>query len=496
MSKKEKSSLLTAIVIGAGIRGSIYAQYAHIYPDRLKIIGVADPREFYRRKLQERFNIQDENCFSDWSEASQRDKMSDCVIITTPDRLHKDPAIAFAKKGYNILLEKPMAVNEKDCREIVTTCKENDVALAICHVLRYAPWAIKLRELIDSGVIGEVVNINHTEPVGFWHFAHSYVRGNWHNEANSSSSLLAKCCHDVDLINYWMAGRRCTSVSSFGHLSHFNKKSKVGFWHFAHSFVRGNWKREDESSSALLQKCCHDLDLINYWMLGKKCCSVSSFGCLSHFNVADKPPGAASRCTECPSHIESKCPYSAKKIYLDQIKQGDVDFPVCVIAEKPTLESVTTALKTGPYGVCVYDNDNDVMSNQVVNMQFEGGATATLTMMAFTKSVCTREVKVYGTKGQLSCIATSCPVIQYFDFLTGQTHEYPAESTRMSGISGHGGADFHCIHSFVSSVANETLADIVTGPEESLAGHLLVFAAEKARKENRVVTLQPDGSYN
>ncbi|XP_033750097.1 uncharacterized protein LOC117334526 isoform X4 [Pecten maximus] len=434
MSKKEKSSLLTAIVIGAGIRGSIYAQYAHIYPDRLKIIGVADPREFYRRKLQERFNIQDENCFSDWSEASQRDKMSDCVIITTPDRLHKDPAIAFAKKGYNILLEKPMAVNEKDCREIVTTCKENDVALAICHVLRYAPWAIKLRELIDSGVIGEVVNINHTEP--------------------------------------------------------------VGFWHFAHSFVRGNWKREDESSSALLQKCCHDLDLINYWMLGKKCCSVSSFGCLSHFNVADKPPGAASRCTECPSHIESKCPYSAKKIYLDQIKQGDVDFPVCVIAEKPTLESVTTALKTGPYGVCVYDNDNDVMSNQVVNMQFEGGATATLTMMAFTKSVCTREVKVYGTKGQLSCIATSCPVIQYFDFLTGQTHEYPAESTRMSGISGHGGADFHCIHSFVSSVANETLADIVTGPEESLAGHLLVFAAEKARKENRVVTLQPDGSYN
>ncbi|XP_033750101.1 uncharacterized protein LOC117334526 isoform X7 [Pecten maximus] len=372
MSKKEKSSLLTAIVIGAGIRGSIYAQYAHIYPDRLKIIGVADPREFYRRKLQERFNIQDENCFSDWSEASQRDKMSDCVIITTPDRLHKDPAIAFAKKGYNILLEKPMAVNEKDCREIVTTCKENDVALAICHVLRYAPWAIKLRELIDSGVIGEVVNINHTEP----------------------------------------------------------------------------------------------------------------------------PPGAASRCTECPSHIESKCPYSAKKIYLDQIKQGDVDFPVCVIAEKPTLESVTTALKTGPYGVCVYDNDNDVMSNQVVNMQFEGGATATLTMMAFTKSVCTREVKVYGTKGQLSCIATSCPVIQYFDFLTGQTHEYPAESTRMSGISGHGGADFHCIHSFVSSVANETLADIVTGPEESLAGHLLVFAAEKARKENRVVTLQPDGSYN
>ncbi|XP_021357388.1 uncharacterized protein LOC110452952 isoform X2 [Mizuhopecten yessoensis] len=496
MSKDKKSTVLTAIVIGAGMRGAVYSQYAQMYPDRLKIVGVADPREYYRRKLQQQFSIQEDNCFSDWSEASQRDRMSDCVIITTPDRLHKDPAVAFAKKGYNILLEKPMAVNEEDCREIVKTCTENSVTLAVCHVLRYTPWANKLRELIDSGVIGEVVNINHTEPVGYWHFAHSYVRGNWHNEAKSSNSLLAKCCHDVDLINFWMADRRCTNVSSFGHLSHFNKENKVGFWHFAHSFVRGNWKREDQSSCSLLQKCCHDVDLINYWMPGKKCRRVSSFGYLSHFTIADKPRGAASRCMECPASIESQCPYSAKKIYLDQIKMGHNGFPVCVIAEEPSVESVTTALKTGPYGVCVYDNDNDVMSNQVVNMQFEGGATATLTMMAFTKSVCTREVKVYGTKGQLSCTATGSPVIQHFDFLTGQSHEYPAEPTRVRGMSGHGGADFHCIHSFISSVANDNKENIMTGPEESLAGHVLVFAAEKARKENRVVTLQADGTYN
>ncbi|OWF48532.1 Oxidoreductase [Mizuhopecten yessoensis] len=434
MSKDKKSTVLTAIVIGAGMRGAVYSQYAQMYPDRLKIVGVADPREYYRRKLQQQFSIQEDNCFSDWSEASQRDRMSDCVIITTPDRLHKDPAVAFAKKGYNILLEKPMAVNEEDCREIVKTCTENSVTLAVCHVLRYTPWANKLRELIDSGVIGEVVNINHTEP--------------------------------------------------------------VGFWHFAHSFVRGNWKREDQSSCSLLQKCCHDVDLINYWMPGKKCRRVSSFGYLSHFTIADKPRGAASRCMECPASIESQCPYSAKKIYLDQIKMGHNGFPVCVIAEEPSVESVTTALKTGPYGVCVYDNDNDVMSNQVVNMQFEGGATATLTMMAFTKSVCTREVKVYGTKGQLSCTATGSPVIQHFDFLTGQSHEYPAEPTRVRGMSGHGGADFHCIHSFISSVANDNKENIMTGPEESLAGHVLVFAAEKARKENRVVTLQADGTYN
>ncbi|XP_069137237.1 uncharacterized oxidoreductase SP_1686-like isoform X2 [Argopecten irradians] len=361
MSKgnKKEGSVLTAIVIGAGMRGTIYAQYAQMFPDRFAIIGVADPREFYRRKFQKDYGIREESCFSDWSEASKRDKMSDCVIITTPDRLHKDPALAFAKKGYKILLEKPMSVNEEECREIVQICKENSVTLVICHVLRYTPWAQKLRILIDSGVIGEVVNINHTEPVGFWHFTHSFVRGNWHIEADSSSSLLTKCCHDVDLINYWMAGRRCTSVTSFGHISHFNKK--------------------------------------------------------------DKPPGSASRCTDCPSQIETTCPYSAKKIYLDHIKNADTGFPVSVITEEPTIESVTTALKTGPYGVCVYDNDNDVMSNQIVSLLFEGGATASLTMMAFTKSVSAREIKIYGTRGQLSCVATESPIIEHFDFLTRQT---------------------------------------------------------------------------
>ncbi|XP_069137238.1 uncharacterized protein [Argopecten irradians] len=376
MSKgnKKEGSVLTAIVIGAGMRGTIYAQYAQMFPDRFAIIGVADPREFYRRKFQKDYGIREESCFSDWSEASKRDKMSDCVIITTPDRLHKDPALAFAKKGYKILLEKPMSVNEEECREIVQICKENSVTLVICHVLRYTPWAQKLRILIDSGVIGEVVNINHTEP----------------------------------------------------------------------------------------------------------------------------PPGSASRCTDCPSQIETTCPYSAKKIYLDHIKNADTGFPVSVITEEPTIESVTTALKTGPYGVCVYDNDNDVMSNQIVSLLFEGGATASLTMMAFTKSVSAREIKIYGTRGQLSCVATESPIIEHFDFLTRQTREIPIETVLSweKGMIGHGNADLCCIHSFVSGLANEKPSELVTGPEDSLTSHLLVFAAEKARKENRVVTLQPDGSYN
>ncbi|XP_052796880.1 scyllo-inositol 2-dehydrogenase (NAD(+))-like isoform X5 [Mya arenaria] len=407
----------TAIVVGAGSRGSGYPYYAKVEPNRLTIVGVCEPRKFYRERTVKLFDIAKENVFTDWAEAAARDKFADSVIICTPDRLHKDPAIAFAKKGYSILLEKPMATTEEECREIVSTCKANHVVLSVCHVLRYTPWVKKVKEIIDSGVIGQVVNINHVEPVGYTHFAHSYVRGNWHKESDSSFSLLAKCCHDVDLICYWM-NHRCDRVSSFGNLSHFCKQDKVGYWHFAHSFVRGNWSREADSSFALLAKCCHDVDLVCYWMSHRKCERVSSFGNLSHFTANDKPKGAAARCLDCPQSIEQQCPYSAKNIYLDEVKRGNTGWPVSVICEVPDIESVTNALRTGPYGKCVYDTDNDVMSHQVVNMQFEGGATATLQMVAFTRKICAREVKIYGTKGQIEVNDGDVVPIKVYDFVS------------------------------------------------------------------------------
>ncbi|XP_053405249.1 putative oxidoreductase YteT isoform X3 [Mercenaria mercenaria] len=424
----------TTIIVGAGSRGHGYPYYAVVFPKQLKVVGVCEPRDHHRQHEVKQHNIPPENVFKDWKEAAEREKFADSVIICTPDRLHKDPAIAFAKKGYHILLEKPMAVTEADCKEIVATVKENNVILAVCHVMRYMSWVKKVKEIIDSGVIGDVVNINHTEPVGFWHFAHSYVRGNWHVEADSSFSLLAKCCHDVDLISYWMRGKPCQRVSSFGNLSHFHK--------------------------------------------------------------GDKPEGAAYRCLDCPVSIENNCPYSAKKIYLDRVKQGHRGWPTSVLCDIVDIENVTDALRKGPYGKCVYDTDNDVMSHQVVNMQFEGGATATLQMVAFTKKLCAREVKIYGTKGEITVNDGELPPIKVFNFLTHKTDSFdPEDEMAPLPLMGHGGADYQAIKAFVTALHDQDSKVIETGPDDTLASHILCFAAERARKENRVLNRNSQGEF-
>uniref|UniRef100_A0A8C8DN79 Zgc:154075 n=1 Tax=Oryzias sinensis TaxID=183150 RepID=A0A8C8DN79_9TELE len=321
------TATVRAIVIGAGCRGEGYSEFALIHPERMKVVAVADPRKFARTNLQKQHQIENENVFKDWQSVADREKFADAVLICTPDRLHKDPAVAFAKKGYHILLEKPLATTAEDCRAIVEACMQSNVMLSVGHVLRYDPVTYKIKELIDAGVIGDVVHIQHLEPVGFYHFAHSFVRGNWRNEAESSFALLAKSCHDIDLIHHWAGARRyLTSVSSH------------------------------------------------------------------------QPTGAGDRCLNCS--IEKDCPYSACKIYLERVKQGHTRWPVSVICPNslPDIESVTEALRTGPYGRCVYECDNDVCSNQVVNMEFEGGLTAAFSMVAFTEEICQRKTTIYGSK--------------------------------------------------------------------------------------------------
>ncbi len=406
------------LIIGAGGRGGGYATYAAEHPDLAKVVGVAEPRDFYRNRLVEIHSIPSGNVFTDWRQAAERERLADAVIIATQDAMHVGPAVAFAAKGYHMLLEKPMATNEGDCRRIVSAAIENKIIFAVCHVMRYTAYTQKLKAVIDSGAIGEVVSLQHLEPVGYWHQAHSFVRGNWGNEAKSSPMLLAKSCHDLDWISYIMDGH-CKSVSSFGSLYHFRKEHK--------------------------------------------------------------PTGAADRCLECP--VEADCPYSAKKIYLGTLERGDKGWPVDVLTPDVTPEGITQALRDGPYGRCVYECDNDVVDNQVVNMLFEGGRTASFTMTAFNEGG-HRKTRIFGTRGEIYGDGSK---ITLFDFLTDTTEVIDTEASDASILGGHGGGDYGLMKSFISAVASGDQSKILSGPAETLESHLMVFAAEKARRENSVV---------
>ena len=159
---------ITAIIVGCGNRGQNYAEYGRFFPERFRLIAVADPRVAVRNKLQKLYALDEKHVYDDWRQLADpnMEKVADCALITLPDREHHQAAVAFAKKGYHILLEKPMATQLEHCKEIVRVCKENNVLLAVCHVLRYLPVVKKIKQLIDQNAIGRLISIQHIEPVG------------------------------------------------------------------------------------------------------------------------------------------------------------------------------------------------------------------------------------------------------------------------------------------------------------------------------------------
>ena len=232
----------------------------------------------------------------------------------------------------------------------------------------------------------------------------------------------------------------------------------------------------------LLAKSCHDVDWLRY-VMGARCTAVSSFGSLKHFRPEERPDGAGDRCLECD--VEADCPYSAKKIYLGKLDRGENGWPVNVLTSDLTVEGITEALRTGPYGRCVYACDNDVVDHQVVNMLFEGGRTAAFTMTAFAE-MGHRKTYLFGTRGQ---IYGDGAILRHYDFNTEHTEVIDTEAVDASILGGHGGGDMGLMKSFVSAVAAGDANMILSGPRETLESHLMVFAAERARRESCVVQM-------
>ena len=211
---------VTAILIGAGHRGTIYADYASQNPDELQIVAVADNNPERRKRTARTHKIAADQCYKDWKEVFIKEKFADAVIIATPDQLHTAPCLAALDAGYDVLLEKPIAPTEEECRLILKRAKETDRIVGVCHVLRYSPYFRELKEVIDAGLIGEIISIQHMEPIEYVHMSHSYVRGKWRNSKMAATIILAKSSHDTDIIR-WLVNSPVHDVHCFGNLRWF-----------------------------------------------------------------------------------------------------------------------------------------------------------------------------------------------------------------------------------------------------------------------------------
>jgi predicted dehydrogenase len=412
--------MITLAVIGAGSRGEgAYGGWAIRHPDRARVVAVAEPRPVRRERFAAAHGIDPSNAVADWRDLLGKPGLADAVVIATPDAEHVAPAVAFARSGAHILLEKPMAPTEQECRTIAEAAAQSGAIFAVGHVLRYTPYTAALKQAVAA--IGDIVSVQHLEPVGFWHQAHSFVRGNWRREAQSSFMLMAKSCHDIDWLCY---------------------------------------------------------------VVGKPIERVSSFGSLSHFTPANRPEGAAERCLDC--QVESGCAYSAKRFYFGRLADGRHGWPLDVVIEEFTEQGLNDALREGPYGRCVYSCDNDVVDHQVVALQFAGGATGTFTMTAFNGGG-DRQTRIFGTRGS---IEGDGRYLRCFDFLSEQTTTIDTRPTGdATTAGGHGGGDAGLMEAFVTAVATGDRSGVLSGAHESLHTHLAVFAAERARRDAAVVSV-------
>jgi predicted dehydrogenase len=412
-----KNSPVSVAIIGAGQRGWGFGYWISELPHLGKIVAVAEPDAPKRERFAKTHALGPDAVFADWQALLQGPKRCDAVVIATLDDKHLAPALAALEKGYHLLLEKPMSNKLEECRQIEAAQRKSGAIVAVCHSMRYHSGFAKVKELLASGTIGRLVTMDQIE--------------------------------------------------------------QVNYWHQAHSFVRGNWRRLDQSSPMLLAKSCHDLDYISH-LVGKACLRVSSAGSLTHFRPEFAPAGSTDYCTG-GCAVESTCPYSALKIYVNA--ENRAEWPASVVSLDHSKEAHLEAIKAGPYGRCVWRCDNDVVDHQVVMMEFEGAVTATFTMTAFTRDG-GRQVRLHGTEGELHYDEDQ-------EMIT--IKRYADKNTEKIAlgreIGGHGGGDTRVIRTWLQAIRSNDPGMILTNAQESLKTHTLVFAAEKARLEKRVVDI-------
>lgn len=421
---------ITAIIVGAGHRSFVYSELAKTNPEMLKIVGVADPNPIRRKKAMDYFEFKEDMCFENAEELAKKGKLADTVINGTMDEQHLETAVPLLNAGYDMLLEKPFAPNEEEMRQIVNCAKKNNSKVMICHVLRYTPFYYAIKERIVNGEIGDIINIQTTEHVSYHHLSTSYIRGKW---ANSDK------CH----------------------------------------------------TSMLLAKCCHDLDIIMWMMSETKPKQISSFGGKFQFKPENAPKEAGTICMkDCP--LVDTCVYSTKRLYIDHPDRWAFYVWDALEGKKNvTIEDKIALMKSdSPYARCIYKCDNNVVDHQSVLINFESGATGTHNMVGGSAEP-RREIHIIGTKGEIfgNFEESKFTVLKIDPSPDAHNEECDVEEVdlRVTGdmvgaYGGHGGGDERLAADFVKFIRGEKPSLACTSIFDSVAGHLSVYLADKSRE--------------
>ena len=422
---------IRAIVVGAGHRSLVYASYAKSHPDEMKIVGVADLQEYRRRYFAELFGLPDESLFESAEELASAPRLADAIINGTMDHQHVSTAVPLLESGYDMLLEKPFATSEDEMWRLVRTASEHKNTVAICHVLRYAPFMQAIKREITNGTIGEIINIQTIEHVSYHHMAVGFVRGKWNSKERSHSSML-------------------------------------------------------------MAKCCHDLDLLMWLKSGVPPIRVSSFGNNMQFRPEKAPSGAGNKClVDCA--IESECPYSARKHYLDHPKRwAFYVWDALEEIDEPTDDDRENLLRSdSPYGRCVWRSENDVVDHQSLVIEYADGATATHNMIGGTSRPA-RAIRVIGTKGEIEGVLEESKfVIRHIDTRPGYEYSERTVDLDLAGdmhgaFGGHAGGDERLVADFLKLLRRGETSLSSTTLNDSVYGHLTGFRADRAMEQCNV----------
>ena len=428
---------LSCVILGYGDRGSRYAAYAKTVPEELEVIGIIDVSSLRRRMGQEAFGLQDNQLYENLDGFLKEEVKCDVVINATMDQMHYETSLKLLDRGYNILLEKPITANEQELLQLEKKALEKNCKVVVCHVLRYTPFYSTIKKVIDSGKLGKIMSIQLNEHVWHGHFVNAYVRGKWRSEQECGSGLLlAKCCHDTDLM-CWL----------------------------------------------------NNITTPEY---------VSSFGSRSLYTEANAPKGATQYCHECPN--QKTCMFYAEKFEIEKDFCPQYTWAGTNKAwEELSLEEKQEFLKRDTYGQCVYKSDMDIVDRQCVSVQFANGSVATLNVVGGASKagrhihiVCEfGEIIGYVEDNTITVRTFDKNEVWYEDEIVDFNGQYDAGDEDNS-VGGHYGGDYYIMRDLIRFLSGKETSVATTVISDSINSHLICYAAEKARKEKTVINLREE----